>query len=198
MVNCLVPSKGQGGNAALKREYCGHLVWFLVALGARTNNVRSLDSLLNNWTICSLDIYSGAGILSFFHWILADASEFRLLRVVAFSPQLLHPAPHYWFSFLFSQRISFCSDLEKDRGLTRLRLRIIGIHFFTLSNTLLRSTTSTFRPIFTLGTSCLMLWGFLFVCPALFPEHFSFLLELEDGDDFRANPLISSFNSSTS
>ena len=87
------------------------------------------------------------------------------------------------FFFLFSQRVRFCSDSEKHRGLARLRLQIIGISF-NHSFQYLRSNASTFLLIRTLGASYL-LFGFLFVCQISFPEHINSQLEVEDGDDFR-------------
>ena len=62
--------------------------------------------------------------------------------------------------------------------------------FTTLSNTLLRSTTSTFLLILALGTPCLMLLGFIFVRPVPpLPERAS-SQSLEDGDDVREPALL--------
>ena len=61
--------------------------------------------------------------------------------------------------------------------------------FTTLSNTLLRSTTSTFLLVLALGTSCLMLLGFLFVRPVPLPEQAS-SRSLEDGDGVREPVLL--------
>ena len=55
--------------------------------------------------------------------------------------------------------------------------------FTTLSNTVLKSTTSTFLLILALGTSSLMLLGFFFVRPVPLLEQGS--SQLEDGDDIR-------------
>ena len=174
---------------------------FLLRWVLGRTNVRWLDSLLNNWTICSLDIFMSRYSF-FFHWTLADASEFRLLRFVAFSLQLLHPAPHYWSStssrcwnkfwcFLFVQ--SACKPSAPIwRGIAESQVGISALFFITLSNILLKSTTFTFLLILALGTFCLMLSGFLFVWPIPLPEHFSFQLEPEDGDVFRGPTHISS------
>ena len=56
--------------------------------------------------------------------------------------------------------------------------------FTTLSNNLLRSTTSTFLLVLALGTACLMLLGFLLVRPVPLPEQGSFQ-SLEDSDGVR-------------
>ena len=55
--------------------------------------------------------------------------------------------------------------------------------FTTLSNTVLKSTTSTFLLILALGTSSLMLLGFFFVRPVPLPVQGC--SQLEDGDDIR-------------
>ena len=66
----------------------------------------------------------------------------------------------------------------------------LSAFFFTfLSNTLLRSTTSTFLLVLALGTSCLMLFGFLFVRPVPLPEQAS-PRSLEDGHDIRKPALL--------
>ena len=56
--------------------------------------------------------------------------------------------------------------------------------FTTLSNTLLGNSTSIFLLILALGTSCLMLLGFLFVRPVPLSEQAS-SQSLEGGDDVR-------------
>ena len=63
--------------------------------------------------------------------------------------------------------------------------------FTTLSNTLLKSTTSTFLLILELGTSCLMLLGFLFVRPVTLPERGS--SQFSDGDDVQEPALSPAF-----
>ena len=111
---------------------------FFVALGAGTNYVRWLASLLlNNWTTCSLVIFR-CGYSFCFRWILADAGEFHLH--VAYSPQLgarlnisytqlniigLAGNGEQFFAYVrlyfdwFSRHVYFWSDLGKDGGLTR-------------------------------------------------------------------------------
>ena len=59
--------------------------------------------------------------------------------------------------------------------------------FTTLSNTLLRSTTSTFLLILALGTSCMMFLGFLLVRPVPLPEQAQ---SSEDADDVREPALL--------
>ena len=65
-------------------------------------------------------------------------------------------------------------------------LGLSAFFFTTLSNTILRSTTSTFLLILALGTSCLMLLGFLVVRPVSLPEQGS--SQLEDGDEPALSP----------
>ena len=72
------------------------------------------------------------------------------------------------------------SQRASATGLVMAGFGLSAFFFTTLSNTLLRSTTSTFLLILALGTSCLMLLGFLFVRPVPPPEQES--PELEDGD----------------
>ena len=80
-------------------------------------------------------------------------------------------------SLISSQRAS-------ASGLVMAGFGLSAFFFTTLSNTLLRSTTSTFLLILALGTSCLMLLGFLVVRPVPLPEQAS-SQSLEDGDDIR-------------
>ena len=114
---------------------------FFVALGAGTNYVCWLASLLNNWTNCSVDIFR-CGYSFCFRWILADVGEFDLHHDVAYSPQLgarlnisytqlniiglagngkqffAYARLYFDVFFLSSQRV-YCSNLGKDGGLTR-------------------------------------------------------------------------------
>ena len=71
---------------------------------------------------------------------------------------------------LSSQRASATSLVVAGFGLS-------AFFFTTLSNTLLRSTTSAFLLILALGTSCLMLLGFFVVRPVPLPEQGSSQLE---------------------
>ena len=114
---------------------------FFVALGAGTNYVRRLTSLLNNWTNSLLDIFRC--LYSFcFRWNHPKSIEFHLH--VAYSPQLgarlnisytllniiglagngkqfffLHTPGYIFILFysLFSRGVYNCSDLGEVRGL---------------------------------------------------------------------------------
>lgn len=80
-------------------------------------------------------------------------------------------------SLISSQRTSATGLVIAGFGLS-------AFFFTTLSNTILRSTTSTFLLILLLGTSSVMLLGFLFVRPVPLPEKATSQC-LEDGDDVR-------------
>ena len=73
------------------------------------------------------------------------------------------------------------SQRASATGLVMAGFGLSAFFFTTLSNTLLRSTTSTFLLILALGSSCLMLLGFLFVRPVPLPEQGD--SQLEGGDD---------------
>ena len=73
------------------------------------------------------------------------------------------------------------SQRASATGLVMAGFGLSAFFFTTLSNTLLRSTTSKFLLILALGTSCLMLLGVLFVRPVPLPEQRS--SQLEDGVD---------------
>ena len=71
---------------------------FFVALGAGTNYVRWLASLLNNWTPCSLDIFRCMYSLCF-SWMLADPNEFHICSLFTATRStleyLLYSAQHH-------------------------------------------------------------------------------------------------------
>ena len=76
-------------------------------------------------------------------------------------------------------------------GLVLAGYGLSAFFFTTLSNTFLRSTTSTFLLILALGTSSLMFLGFLFVRPIPLPVQWS--SQLEDADDVREPTLSRTF-----
>ena len=80
---------------------------------------------------------------------------------------------------LSSQRASVTSLVVAGFGLS-------AFFFTTLSSTLLRSTTSTFLLVLAMGTSCLMLLGFLVVRPVSLPKQGS--SQLEDSDEPALSP----------
>ena len=85
--------------------------------------------------------------------------------------------------------VNISSQRASATGLVMAGFGLSAFFFTTLSNTLLRSTTSTFLLILTIGTSCLMLLGFLFVRPVPIPEQTS-SQSLENGEDVQEPALL--------
>jgi hypothetical protein len=81
------------------------------------------------------------------------------------------------------------SQRASATGLVVAGFGLSAFFFTTLSNTVLKSTTSTFLLILALGTSSLMLLGFVFVRPVPLPEQES--SQFLDGDGDVREPALS-------